>query len=225
MNKQVITVIAVIAVAVAAVVGIIITTSEPAPAPTNLAVVNDVPIPFESFEARVDAYEREYARFFSEDERDARMATFKKATLDQIIDAEVARQLARSAGVSISSDEMDALMDDTRAAWGDDAAFRESLAAQGLTEESYRAELEYQTLLQRYAATLDIDVGATDEELRAIWEADRDRFPGEYARERDRILMSLELIERGRILQERIADARDKANVDILVPELADLFE
>ena len=225
MNKQVIGVIAVVAIALAAVIGIIIATSEEAPAPTSLAVVNDVTIPYDDFGVRVSAFEREYGMGFSPDEREARVNEFKKATLDQIIDTEIARQMVRSSGITVSEEDLDAILADAKAAWGDEETFISALAAQGLTEEDYRAELELQTMLQRYADTLEVEVDRTDDEIRAIYDADRDRFPGTWETEKQRILAMLEISARSELLTQRIAEARSAAKVDILIPELANLYD
>lgn len=225
MNKQVITVIAVIAVALAAVVGIIVATGEKVPEQVNLAIVNNTTIPIDDFATRVAAYEREYGPSFSADERQARIDNFKKATLDQIIDAEITRQIVQEAGFSLSATERDKLFTDAKAAWGDDEAYLAALEAQGLTEVAYQAELERQTLLQRYAASLPVEVTATEEDLENIHEADRTRFPGTFAQERDRIVAMLELGARGEALRESIDEKRAAAKIAILIPELAEMYE
>ena len=225
MNKQVITAIAVIAVALAAVVAIIVTTGEKVPEQVNLAVVNNATIPIDDFTTRVSAYEREYGPSFPAAERQGRIDDFKKATLDQIVDAELTRQLVQEAGFSLSTAERDKLIADAKAAWGDDDAYLAALEAQGLTEESYRAELERQTLLQRYAESLPVEVTATEEDLERIHAADRARFPGTFAGERGRIVSMLELGARGELLRERIDEKRAASKIVILVPELAEMYE
>lgn len=225
MNKQVITAIAVIAVALAAVVAIIVTTGEKVPEQVNLAIVNNATIPIDDFATRVSAYEREYGPSFPAAERQGRIDDFKKATLDQIVDAELTRQLVQEAGFSLTAAERDNLISDAKAAWGDDEAYSAALEAQGLTEESYRVELERQTLLQRYAESLPVEIAATEEELERIHEAGRNRFPGTFAQERDRIVAMLELGARSEAFRESIEEKRAASKIVILIPELAEMYE
>lgn len=230
MTRQRILAALVALVAVVVVGATMFLTDRPASEPRDAAVVNGVAIPMEEYSVPVAALEASYASSYPASERVERMTELKKLVLDRLIDLELARQLADRAGVSVEAAEIDALIDDVRSAWGSDAAFADSLAQQGLTEETYRADLELQLLLERYLDSVAGDIEATVDEARALYGANTGAYvdaqgqvlPFEEVRERIRSALTLQ--KRTDAYRDAIEAFRAESEITVKVSELAEAY-
>ena len=80
------------------------------------------------------------------------------ATLAELIDAELVRQGAEEAGISVSGDEMELRMERARAQAGSEADLEAMLERRGLTREQFRELLLLDLLLDKLArASMTID--------------------------------------------------------------------
>lgn len=230
MTKQRISAIVVMLIAVAAVVGVMLLTDRPASEPANAATVNGVPIAMRAYSDPVAALEVAYGTAYAASERTERMLELKKLTLDRLIDLELARQLADEAGIKVSESELDDLFAQVRDAWGDDEEFAQSLTAQGMTENSYRTELELQLILERYLDKVAGDVSATDAEVRASYDANTQAYTDEsgnlkaFSEVEDQIRSTITLTKRTAIYRERVENFRADSKITVFVKELKDLY-
>ncbi len=230
MTKQRISAIAVTLIAVAAVLGVMFLTDRPASEPVSAATVNGVPIAMKAYSDPVAALEVAYGTAYAASERTQRMLELKKLTLDRLIDLELARQLADEAGVKVSESELNDLFTQVRDAWGDDEAFAQSLTAQGMTEDTYRSELELQLILERYLDKVAGNVSATDAEARASYDANAQAYTDEagnlkpFSEVQEQIRSTLTLTKRTAIYRERIEKFRGDSKITVYVKELKDLY-
>ena len=106
------------------------------------------------------------------DKRAARAASLRHEVLDRLIDDELILQQAAELKLSVTSEQVDASIDEIKKQNNiDDDQLREALRGQGMSMAAYRADLKRQLLRFR---VLNIAVGSrvnvSDEEVKAYYE-------------------------------------------------------
>jgi len=130
-------------------------THTPAPTATPIplaAIVNGQPI-------LLDEYEREVSR--------AGGAVPPEAVLEAMIETSLLEQMATSAGVTVSDEELEELIQNDIDALGGRATFEERLRNNDLTEEEYREKVRSSLIAQRLQMQVAQEVPETMEHVHA----------------------------------------------------------
>ncbi len=106
------------------------------------------------------------------DKRAARASALRREVLERLIDDELILQQAAELKLSVSSEQIDASIDEIKKQNSiDDSQLRDALKAQGMTMSAYRSDLKRQLLRFR---VLNVAVGSrvnvSDEEVKAYYD-------------------------------------------------------
>lgn len=148
-------------------------------------------------------------------DRDKKPLAYRNA-VDQLVTRELLLEEALARGVEAGTEAVERAYDEARVPYKDDAAWREYLAVQGLTDASFRAELRVQlTVKELLRREADAVVAPAPEEVQAFYDANPDRFAsGERVRLRRilvRVAPEASLAERRR-RYERAYEALERVN-------------
>ena len=94
----------------------------------------------------------------------------------EVIDAEVIHQSATRMGISAPSAEIKARIASEKSAFPTDAEFHKSLAAQGITLDVLRKNMESQILIEKVTARLAKDISISDSEIQNFYDQNFDLF-------------------------------------------------
>ena len=136
------------------------------------AVVGDALVLASEVEDRVGPLMADVNRITDPDKRSARATALRREVLERLIDDELIYQQAAELKLSISSEQVDASIEEIKKQNNlTDEQLREALRGQGMTMASYRADFRRQLLRFR---VLNIAVGSrvniSDDEVRAYYE-------------------------------------------------------
>jgi len=136
------------------------------------AVVGDQLVLASEVEDRVGPLMADVNRITDPDKRAARAAALRREVLERLIDDELILQQAAELKLSISSEQVDASIEEIKKQNSlTDEQLREALRSQGMTMSAYRADLRRQLLRFR---VLNIAVGSrvnvSDDEVRAYYD-------------------------------------------------------
>jgi len=136
------------------------------------AVVGDQLVLASEVEERVAPLMADVNRIPDPDKRAARAAALRREVLERLIDDELILQQATELKLSITSEQVDASIEEIKKQNNlDDDQLREALRGQGMTMAAYRADLRRQLLRFR---VLNIAVGSrvniSDDEVKAYYE-------------------------------------------------------
>lgn len=101
------------------------------------------------------------------------MAQVYSQATDTLVNTELIRQAAMSAGITASEEEVQDRFDEIVEQVGGQEALEESLQQLGLTEDSLQSDVEQELIIQRYLeSSIDSDsLTATDAEIDELYEA------------------------------------------------------
>lgn len=123
-------------------------TSTPAQVIAAAAIVNGQPISLQEYEAQVamavNALSQQSATPQTAEEKAALLTQLRRQILDALIDQALIEQAAAREGITISEEQVEAEM--ARLIGDDTAKFEEWLQANGMTRESFKAQLKQQLL-------------------------------------------------------------------------------
>ncbi len=136
------------------------------------AVVGDQLVLASEVEDRVGPLMADVNRITDPDKRAARASALRREVLERLIDDELILQQAAELKLSISSEQVDASIEEIKKQNSlTDEQLREALRSQGMTMSAYRADLRRQLLRFR---VLNIAVGSrvnvSDDEVRAYYD-------------------------------------------------------
>lgn len=96
----------------------------------------------------------------------------KKQTVDDLVDTELLSQEAESRGIEVSDDDVDAELETlaTQNGMGSGEELLKAVAAQGVTEDQARAQVETQVMVEQLVADEDGPIDPTEKQLRAIYD-------------------------------------------------------
>jgi foldase protein PrsA len=143
------------------------------PSPTLLALaarVNGLPIPLAEFERRLAAYEREWRRSGLDPqspEGRQRLAALPRQILEGMIEEVLIEQHAAAMGITVSPEEVEAALAQLIQESGGVEAFRQRLAALGMTEEELRHNQRAAMLAQKVFQQLTADLPEATEQVHA----------------------------------------------------------
>ena len=90
----------------------------------------------------------------------------RQDAIDYYVRIAVIAQDAKSKGIEVTKDDIDAQIDEIKSYYGyDDAQFKEQIEAIGYTEESYREYIKQQLTQERLMAATEEQATASDEEI------------------------------------------------------------
>ena len=100
-------------------------------------------------------------------------AQVDEQAIDTLINTELIRQAAVASGSTVTSEEIEARYDEIVMQVGGEEALADSLAQLGLTNESLRADVEQELVIQRFLdqAVVTDDLVVTDTEVDELYEA------------------------------------------------------
>ncbi|MBO8141444.1 MAG: SurA N-terminal domain-containing protein [Firmicutes bacterium] len=87
-------------------------------------------------------------------------------SLNSLIDSYLTLEAARSADLPVDPQEIDQVLEDIKAGFSDDAAYREALAAGGLTESRLRDLIRDDLLVQKFQEHIRAQAQITDDDVR-----------------------------------------------------------
>jgi peptidyl-prolyl cis-trans isomerase SurA len=136
------------------------------------AVVGESVVLASEVEEKAGLLMADISRIPDPDKRAARAAALRHEVLDRLIDDELILQQAAELKLSISSEQIDASIDEIKKQNSiDDDQLREALKSQGMTMAAYRADLKKQLLRFR---VLNVAVGSrvnvSDDEVKAYYD-------------------------------------------------------
>jgi len=143
------------------------TTPPPTPTPQLAAMVNGQPILLAAYDKELQRYEKGMAELGltpGEDGQD-----YHLLVLDALIEQELLRQAANTAGVSITPDMVDAKLEELRQAASESGGFENWLAANQWTEDEFKEALMIEMLVEAMIAEITADVPFTGEQVRASY--------------------------------------------------------
>jgi hypothetical protein len=192
----------------------------PSPVPEVVARVNGQPIRIHQILPMAKA---ELDRASVADRERVKAGVLRRA-LQKYVDRELLLQEALARGVTADSRQVDWAYDQMRREHGDEAAWEEFLAGQGLNPQSLRAELRSQHTV---AALLEQEVQGwpvTEAEARAVYESNPRGFgppdaaaPPSFGAVRGEIEEALRRNKRGEIQDALLARLRAKARIELLL--------
>jgi peptidyl-prolyl cis-trans isomerase C len=141
------------------------TTPPPTPTPQLAAMVNGQPILLESYEKELLRYEKAMAELGLTPGEDGQ--NYRLLVLDALIERELIRQAAQTAGISIPSDMVDTKLADLRQSAGETGGFENWLAANQWTDDEFKEALATEMLVEAMIAEVTADVPFTGEQVRA----------------------------------------------------------
>ncbi|MDT7883355.1 MAG: SurA N-terminal domain-containing protein [Thermoflexus sp.] len=146
-------------------------TALPSPTPMALAArVNGAPIPLAEFERRLAAYEQEWRRNGLDPqsaEGRQRLAALPRQILEGMIEEVLIEQHAARMGITVSPEEVEAALAQLIQESGGVEAFRQRLAALGMTEEEFRRNQRAAMLAQKVFQQLTADLPEVAEQVHA----------------------------------------------------------
>ncbi len=140
------------------------------PTPALAARVNGAPIFLSEFEKRVAAYAQEWARNgldWNTEEGRRRLAELSRQILEGMIEEVLIEQHAAAMGIAVSPEEVEAAVAQAIRESGGPEAFRQRLAAMGMTEEEFRRNQWAAMLAQKVFEHLTADLPAAAEQVHA----------------------------------------------------------
>lgn len=140
------------------------------------ARVNGVEISNEALEHAFEEYLRERGENIGAMRQPARVKEVKRATLDLLIDQELAWQAAEKSGVLATPEEVDRALADMADQFHSREAFLARLDTEGYTEEGYREHLRRLASARKYLEHVAGGRVVDDTEVHAFYVANLDEF-------------------------------------------------
>lgn len=185
-----------------------------------IAIVNGEEISRESFETlKSQVIEQQGITVASLDAET--QSQLDAQVVDQLVSQALLEQAVSASGVVASQEDIDAQVAATVAQFGGDEAFNEALAAEGLSEEEFRAEVGENIATQAYLEQeLNLStVSATDEEIETTYAQIADGNEGVPPLEDVRAQVEQSVIQQKQqaLLSQLIERLRTEADIEILL--------
>jgi foldase protein PrsA len=156
------------------------------------AKVNGEKITVEELNQQVEQLKKQYPTMFEGADGEGRLIDFKQRLLNNLIDQELVRQAAEDKGVQVTDADVDKQITQLKSGFDDDKAFTEALTSAGMTEDSLKGQIREQLLTQKLIESLDASATATDAEIKAYYEANKEQFDQKAAKRASHILFKPE---------------------------------
>jgi len=113
------------------------------------AIVNGVMIPTKIYSGQVQAILQQYASQ-GVTLQDAQQVELKNKVLENLIDQELLYQDAKSTGLTVGDDAVNAQFETVKSQFPDDATYKKALEAQNITEEEIKSDIGRTLLVENY---------------------------------------------------------------------------
>jgi len=140
------------------------------------ARVNGVGISNETLEKNYEEYLRENNINVAAIRYPERVVAMKQETMDLLINQELLWQAAEQQGMVANPEEVSRALDDMQAQFRSEAAFRNKLAIEGYTLESYRTHLQRLVSARKYLDQVSAGVAVSADEVHAFYTENPDKF-------------------------------------------------
>ncbi len=140
------------------------------------ARVNGVGIANETLEKNYEEYLRENNINVAAIRYPERVVAMKQETMDLLINQELLWQAAEQQGMVATPEEVSRALDDMQAQFRSEAAFRNKLAIEGYTLESYRTHLQRLVSARKYLDQVSARVAVSADEVHAFYTENPDKF-------------------------------------------------
>ena len=140
------------------------------------ARVNGVAISTRTFEQAVQEYLREQQINIGSVRYPKRINEARTEVMDLLISKELVWQQANATGRVADAQRVDALLAEMRGQFSSENGFKARLAIDGFTEESYRDYLTRLATWQDYMEEVGARAVVTEQDIRAFYEQNRDKF-------------------------------------------------
>lgn len=159
--------------------------------PENLATVNGVDVPLDEFESFF-AFNKKYVEvigyvtpeMWTEDAGNG--MTYERQYLDSMVQQYVQQKTLEMAavesGLSVTDEDVQAELDTIKADEQLKANYEEFLSNTGIDEAYYRELLKQQLLLEKFSEQLQAEVEVSDEDVQAVYEANKASYEQVWAR-------------------------------------------
>lgn len=138
-----------------------------------VATVDGVELSRAEFESNLAQAVQVYTTQGVDTSDEATMATLKEGVVNTMINRQLVKAAAEKEGLTVSDDEIESNYQEAITNAGGEEAFQQALASAQLDEDSFRASIHDQLLLQKYidihASTDDIVV--SDEEISSYYDS------------------------------------------------------
>lgn len=150
-------------------------------------------------------------------------SSYREQLLDEMISNTLLVQKAQEAGISITTEEVDASYNELLELFGGEAGLDEQLAVVGLTKEGLRENLQEQLAIEAYLAqaTSVDEIEVTDEEVRAYYDANvaqnENADPAEYDQMVPILRQQLAQQKASALIAEYIDTLKQEADIEVLL--------
>ncbi len=146
---------------------------------------------------------------------------FEQQIVDELVNQVLLEQVIDEMGVSVSQEEVDNRLADTKEQLGGEEAFEQALIAEGLSEEELRSQISLSLRTQAYLEEeLDLSsVEATDEEVEALYaqEAAQSEDAPAFEDVRDQVEEMVIQQKQQALFEQFIQELRSEADIQILI--------
>ena len=181
------------------------------------AIVNGVPISPEAVQFELERLARFYTEHgFSAGEIKKSLHELQEKALEQAIGAKLLLDRASQLELPVTAKDVDAEVAKVVREIGGEENYKKALAAQGVSEESFRRELEKGVRVNMLVAQACSHVDEpTEKEVEDFFSAHREDYPGRTIVDvHDQVKDLLRHESRGRAMAEFVADLRAAATVE-----------
>lgn len=191
----------------------------------SAARVNGVDISLFRLERHFEDYLREKQRNVAAIRTPSVYKRLKREALEQLIDKELLWQEAQRRGIQVDAAEVERTRTAVAASFSSPAAFERRLSAAGFDEAGYADYLRREIAASRAFDQLVETVAVSDEEVRSLYEANREHLAdvrgGEAPSETQGLALVRQILLQQRATEARLAaltQLRAKAAIEILLP-------
>lgn len=149
------------------------------------AKVNGIEIPMKSYvnEYKSTAtqvmtnYGEEFLNQPSQADPNKKMSeAVRENVLNNLVQMEILRQDAEKSKITVSDEDIDKYIDQTKQMYGEEEAFNKALEEQGISLEYYKEYIKRGLLMQKYHQEKVKEIEPKDEELKEYYEKNKEKF-------------------------------------------------
>jgi len=141
----------------------------------------------------------------------------RERALDALVERELLKQDAEEKGVEISEEEIDSEIEEIKQE--DEEQFKSFLDEYHFTESSFKMQLAFEMLYDKYVAEEFPDIDVSEKEVEEFYQEIKDENEdiGELEDVEDMLKTGLKQEKEGEKMQERIEELKEKAEVDMKI--------
>lgn len=152
---------------------------------------------------------------------EATMSQLETQALETLISAELIKQAAREAQISVTDEQVSTELTSIKGQFQDDATYQQALVLQGITEQKLTEDLANDLLINAYI-TQKVDfssITVTDEEIQSLYDQEKEINPEVAPLDSlsDQIRAFVTQQKQQEIIAAHVAELRAAAEVEILI--------